>query len=66
MKYIDAVIMSNGRIIVNCELGISRSATIVIAYVMLKFNGQVNPCFIVPNENSDEYTYLVSPIRQVY
>ena len=35
-------------------------------YVMLKFNGQVNPCFIVPNENSDEYTYLVSPIRQVY
>ena len=35
-------------------------------YVLLKLNGQVNPCFIVPNEDSDEYIYLVSPIRQVY
>lgn len=35
-------------------------------YCVLKFNGQVNPCFIVPNSNQDEYTYLISPIRQVY
>lgn len=35
-------------------------------YVMLKLNGQVNPCFIVPSENEEEYVYLVSPIRQVY
>ena len=35
-------------------------------YVMLKLNGQVNPCFIVPSEEKDEYVYLVSPIRQVY
>ena len=35
-------------------------------YVVLKLNGQVNPCFIVPSEDKDEYLYLVSPIRQVY
>ncbi|HAJ77837.1 MAG TPA: DNA polymerase III subunit beta [Clostridiales bacterium] len=35
-------------------------------YVMLKFNGQVNPCFILPNDEGDEYVFLVSPIRQVY
>lgn len=35
-------------------------------YVMLKFNGQVNPCFILPSDEKDEYVYLVSPIRQVY
>ena len=35
-------------------------------YVMLKFNGQVNPCFILPSEDADEYVFLVSPIRQVY
>ena len=35
-------------------------------YVILKFNGQVNPCFIVPNTDQEEYTYLISPIRQVY
>lgn len=35
-------------------------------YVVLKLNGQVNPCFIVPNSDQDNYTYLVSPIRQVY
>ena len=34
-------------------------------YVVLKFNGQVNPCFIVPNNDKQEYTYLVSPIRQL-
>ena len=35
-------------------------------YVVLKLNGQVNPCFIVPNDDKDEYLYLVSPIRQAY
>ena len=35
-------------------------------YVVLKLNGQVNPCFIVPHEEQENYTYLVSPIRQVY
>ena len=35
-------------------------------YVVLKLNGQVNPCFIVPNNDDNEYIYLVSPIRQVY
>ena len=35
-------------------------------YVVLKLNGQVNPCFIVPNDDKDNYIYLVSPIRQVY
>lgn len=35
-------------------------------YVTLKLNGQVNPCFIVPSEDKDEYIYLVSPIRQIY
>ena len=35
-------------------------------YVVLKFNGQVNPCFIVPNGEQETYTYLISPIRQVY
>lgn len=34
-------------------------------YVVLKFNGQVNPCFIVPSNDKDEFTYLVSPIRQL-
>jgi DNA polymerase-3 subunit beta len=35
-------------------------------YVVLKLNGQVNPCFIVPNEDQEHYTYLISPIRQIY
>lgn len=35
-------------------------------YVVLKLNGQVNPCFIVPNSDQENFTYLVSPIRQVY
>ncbi len=35
-------------------------------YITLKLNGQVNPCFIVPSEDKDEYIYLVSPIRQIY
>ena len=39
---------------------------IAFDFVNLKFNGQVNPCFIVPSEDSDEYIYLVSPIRQAY
>ena len=35
-------------------------------YITLKLNGQVNPCFIVPSEDNNEYTYLISPIRQIY
>lgn len=34
-------------------------------YVLLKLNGQVNPCFITPNDDKDEFLYLVSPIRQM-
>lgn len=34
-------------------------------YVLLKLNGQVNPCFIVPNDLKDEHLYLISPIRQM-
>ena len=34
-------------------------------YVVLKLNGQINPCFIVPNNVQESIIYLVSPIRQV-
>lgn len=34
-------------------------------YVILKFNGQINPCFIMPNNVSENSVFLVSPIRQV-
>ena len=34
-------------------------------YVVLKMNGQINPCFIVPNNEEQKLIYLVSPIRQV-
>lgn len=31
-------------------------------FVVLKLNGSINPCFIIPNEG-DGYMFLVSPIR---
>ena len=34
-------------------------------YVVLKMNGQINPCFIVPNSDEQNLVYLVSPIRQM-
>lgn len=34
-------------------------------YVVLKMNGQINPCFIVPNNEEQDVVYLVSPIRQM-
>ena len=34
-------------------------------YVVLKMNGQINPCFIVPNSEEQKLIYLVSPIRQM-
>ena len=34
-------------------------------YVVLKFNGQVNPCFVMPNNEQEKSVYLVSPIRQI-
>jgi protein tyrosine phosphatase len=37
-EYIDNVIRNNGKILVHCSYGISRSATIVIAYLM-KYKG---------------------------
>ncbi len=36
-KFIDRVRDSNGRILINCAMGISRSATIVIAYLMSRY-----------------------------
>lgn len=33
-------------------------------FIKLQFNGPINPCVIVPNE-SDEYLFLILPIRQV-
>ena len=34
-------------------------------YVVLKLNGQINPCFIVPNNAEEKSIFLVSPIRQM-
>lgn len=34
LDYIDAALQSGGRILVHCSQGVSRSATIVIAYIM--------------------------------
>lgn len=36
--HIDLALKANGKIVVNCARGISRSATIVIAYLMFRFN----------------------------
>lgn len=37
IEYIDNVIQNGGRIVIHCYAGISRSATILIAYLMYKF-----------------------------
>ncbi len=41
--FIDSALQEqNGRIVINCARGISRSATIVIAYMMFRFNMSLN------------------------
>ncbi|CAF0842797.1 unnamed protein product [Brachionus calyciflorus] len=53
--FIDDCLRSRGRIIVNCARGISRSATIVIAYLMFRYNLKL----------VDAYKLVVSLRRQV-
>jgi dual specificity phosphatase 12 len=36
-KFIDDALVSKGKIVINCARGISRSATIVIAYLMFRY-----------------------------
>lgn len=43
--FIDDCLRSGGKIIVNCARGISRSATIVIAYLMFRYNLRLNQAF---------------------
>ncbi len=37
-KFIDETLIRKGKIIVNCARGVSRSATIVLAYLMFRYN----------------------------
>lgn len=46
VPYIDNVIKSGGRVYVHCEAGISRSATIVIAYLMAKHKWTYEQAFV--------------------
>jgi len=39
-RVIDKEISSGGKVLVHCMAGISRSATIIISYLMKKFNGR--------------------------
>lgn len=43
--FIDDCLRSRGKIIVNCARGISRSATIVIAYLMFRYNLRLNQSY---------------------
>jgi len=44
-KMIDDVIKNNKKILIHCQAGISRSATIVIAYIMKKNNIKMNDAY---------------------
>ncbi|XP_066922104.1 dual specificity protein phosphatase 6-like [Clytia hemisphaerica] len=43
--FIDKAIKENGRVLVHCVGGISRSSTIIIAYLMLKYDYSLNKAF---------------------
>ena len=43
--FIDDCLRTGGKIIVNCARGISRSATIVIAYLMFRYNLRLNQAY---------------------
>lgn len=44
-KFIDDCLINKGKIIINCARGISRSATIVIAYLMFRYKMSLNDSF---------------------
>ena len=43
-RFIDAAISSGGTVLVHCWAGVSRSATIVITYLMQKHNASMQQC----------------------
>lgn len=43
--FLDKAIKENGRVLVHCVGGISRSSTIIIAYLMLKYDYSLNKAF---------------------
>lgn len=55
-EFIDEAFNLNGKIIVNCARGISRSATIVIGYLMYRYNMSLNHAL----------NYTLSKRSQVY
>jgi hypothetical protein len=38
VEFIDSSVRSNGKVLVHCFMGVSRSATLVLAYLMVKQN----------------------------
>jgi protein-tyrosine phosphatase len=46
-QYINQVISNNGKILVHCQAGVSRSASIVIAYLMISQKISYNEAFLL-------------------
>ena len=46
-QFIDDALRTKGKIIINCARGISRSATIVIAYLMYRYNLRLNDAYML-------------------
>ena len=46
-QFIDDALRSKGKIIINCARGISRSATIVIAYLMYRYNLRLSDAYLL-------------------
>lgn len=44
-SFIEEVRRQNGKVLIHCQAGVSRSATIVLAYLMRIFNVSVNEAF---------------------
>ena len=44
-SFIDSALQSQGKIVINCARGISRSATIVIGFLMFRFNMSLNEAY---------------------